>query len=67
MLDNFIHEAELSTPIEVIDAEENIDAAIHHEVMQVPTIILIDDNNNAIKRHTGLLSPDQLKEFVEEN
>lgn len=35
-------------------------------IRTVPTLLLIDNEGNEIKRHTGLLNVEQLKEFINE-
>lgn len=36
------------------------------EVRAVPTLILVDDEGNVVKRHSGLLGVQELKEFCNE-
>lgn len=37
-----------------------------YEVRTVPTLILVDDEGNVVKRHSGLLGVQELKEFCNE-
>jgi thiol-disulfide isomerase/thioredoxin len=46
-----------------IDAETNIDLVEEYNIQSVPTIIMIDKDEKEIKRHSGLLSINDLKEF----
>lgn len=52
-------------PHESIDAQsiENEDIIAKYNIMAVPTLILINDKDEVIKRHRGLLSVQELKEF----
>lgn len=36
------------------------------EIRTVPTLILVDDEGNVVKRHSGLLGIQELKEFCNE-
>lgn len=52
-----------SIDVQSIEGENIIDK---YEVRAVPTLILIDDEGNVMKRHTGLLGIQELKEFCNE-
>ena len=52
-----------SIDVQSIGGENIIDK---YEVRAVPTLILIDDEGNVMKRHTGLLGVQELKEFCNE-
>lgn len=52
-----------SIDVQSIEGENIIDK---YEVRAVPTLILIDDEGNVMKRHTGLLGVQELKEFCNE-
>lgn len=47
-----------------IDVDEDPVAAAKYGIRGVPTLILVDDNGNEIKRVTGALGTDKLLEFV---
>lgn len=36
------------------------------KIQTVPTLILVDDEGNVVKRHSGLLGVQELKEFYNE-
>ena len=46
-----------------INAEENIELVEKYNIQSVPTIIIIDDNEKEIKRYSGLMSINELKDF----
>lgn len=48
--------------ISEIDVDENRDAAVEYGIRNVPTMILIDENHNQIKRVSGSLTKSQLIE-----
>ena len=52
-----------SIDVQSIEGENIIDK---YEVRAVPTLILIGDEGNVMKRHTGLLGVQELKEFCNE-
>ena len=54
-------------PIEVIDVDQNSAAAIEYGIRGVPHLILLDENNNIIKRVGGNVSKQILIEQLVEN
>ena len=55
--------AELSLPVEAIDIDEKSDVAIEYGIRSVPTLVMVEDGN-VLKRTSGVLSPQQLKEWA---
>ena len=55
-------------PHESVDVQsmQGEDIAAKYEVRTVPTLILVDDGGNVVKRHNGLLGVQELKEFCNE-
>lgn len=55
-------------PHENIDVQsiEGEDVVSKYKVTTVPTLIIVDDEGNAVKRHNGLLGVQELKEFCNE-
>ena len=55
-------------PYERLDVHciQGEDIAFKYEVRAVPTLILVDDEGNVVKRHSGLLGVQELKEFCNE-
>lgn len=55
-------------PHENIDVQsiEGEDVVSKYKVTTVPTLIIVDDEVNAVKRHNGLLGVQELKEFCNE-
>lgn len=49
--------------IQSVEGENIIDK---YEIKTVPTLIIIDDEGNVVKRHNGLLGVQELKEFCNE-
>ena len=49
--------------IEVIDIDKSEETAIYYGIRSVPTLVMIKDDN-VIKRHTGVMTPTQLKEWI---
>ena len=64
-----LHKVILCTDLGDIDYHEvNVleasDLAKHWGVRGVPTLLLLDENKDELRRHTGLLSPIALQNFV---
>ncbi len=55
-------------PHESVDVQsaEGYNVVTKYEVRTVPTLILVDDEGNVVKRHSGLLGVQELKEFCNE-
>lgn len=49
-----------------VDSEQGEELVSKYEVRTVPTLILVDDEGNVVKRHSGLLGVQELKEFCNE-
>jgi thioredoxin-like negative regulator of GroEL len=56
--------AELGVSIEYIDASIDSVSAQQYMVTAVPTMIVTDSNFQPVKRHTGVMNKQQLKEFI---
>jgi len=51
---------ELPWPVCPIDIDESRDIAVEYGIRGVPTMILMDENDNIIKKVTGALSKSQI-------
>ena len=53
-------------PIEVeeVDIDDNIMMAQQFNVRSVPTLVIVDEQENELKRHVGLLNEETLLEFL---
>jgi thioredoxin 1 len=59
-----ISEADINgITIEVIDIDKSQETAIYYGIRSVPTLVMVKDDN-VIKRHTGVMTPTQLKEWA---
>ena len=56
--------AELKVALHHIDASLDSDTVSQYSVTAVPTIVITDDLGNPVRRHTGVMSKQQLKEFI---
>jgi thioredoxin 1 len=54
----------ITIPIEVIDVDENLAMGKIYAVRSVPTLILLDDSGEEIKRNVGALKEKDLLEFI---
>ena len=59
-----ISESNLPVQVEEVDIDEHPDVAAKHLVRGVPTMILLNDEGDVLKRHTGVMNKAQLAEFV---
>lgn len=57
-------EGKITMPIEEIDIDKNVDLSIKYGVRSVPTMVIVNDSGDVIKRATGALTADQILEFV---
>lgn len=55
--------SETSVPTNYIDVSVSMDIANKFDIRAVPTVILMEDGR-PIKRHTGIMSKDQFKQFI---
>jgi len=61
IVDNTV--SELGIPIKYIDISRTMDMANKYDIRSVPTCIIIKDNQ-VLNRHTGIMSKDQFKQFI---
>ena len=54
----------IDIPIESYDIDNEMFMAQEYKIRGVPTIVLVDDKNQEIKRHIGLLTEEKLLEFL---
>lgn len=61
-----LHKVILATDLGDIDYHEVnvLEDSDHWGILGVPTLILLDENKDELRRHTGLLSPIALQNFV---
>lgn len=48
---------------EQIDVDTAFNKAEEYNVMSIPTLISVDNNNKIIKRHTGIATKDQIEKL----
>lgn len=54
----------ITLPIQEIDIDKESELSIHYGVRSVPTLIIVDDSGQVIKRSVGALTGDKLLEFI---
>lgn len=54
---------DLGIPVNIIDVDEDPVSATENAIRGVPTLLLIEDNV-VVKRKSGYMSSEQLKDFV---
>jgi len=54
----------ITMPIEEVNIDEDIDTAIKYGVRSVPTLVIVDDNGETIKKNVGTLNEAQLLDFL---
>lgn len=54
---------DLGIPVNTIDVDQDVTAVKEYAITGVPTLLLIEDNQ-VVKRKTGMMTAEQLKEFV---
>jgi thioredoxin 1 len=55
--------SELGIPTNYIDISRSMDLANKYDVKSVPTSIIMEDNQ-ILRRHVGIMSKDQFKQFI---
>lgn len=63
-LSKTISESNLLVHVEEVDIDEHPDVAAKHLVRGIPTLILLNDEGDVLKRHTGAMNKAQLLEFI---
>lgn len=51
-------------PIEHVDIDEQSELAMQNRVRGVPTLVLVDDKDNEIKRNVGMMTKEALLEWI---
>lgn len=51
-------------PIDVVDIDNDMSIAIEFGVRGVPTLVMLDENGNTVKKTTGLKTTQQLEEWL---
>jgi thioredoxin 1 len=54
----------ISIPIEEVNIDENIMLAQNFKIRSVPTMVLVDAQENEVKRHVGLMNEEALLEWL---
>lgn len=49
-----------------INSEEGELMVTRYDIRSIPTLVLIDDDGNMIDKHSGVLTPEGIKYFVDE-
>ena len=57
-------EEKIKLPIEEINIDEDIDTAVKYGVRSVPTLVIVDDAGNLVKKNVGVLNEAQLLDFL---
>jgi thioredoxin 1 len=59
-----LEECNTNLPIEVIDIDIHTEIAMEYGIRSVPTLVILDGNVE-VKRMTGLVTKDNLKNWIE--
>jgi thioredoxin 1 len=63
MLGKTLEGMDLGIPVETVDIDADPTATTEYDIRGVPTVLLMSDNQ-VMKRRSGYMSAEQLKEFV---
>jgi thioredoxin 1 len=55
---------QITTTVENIDIDKDMDTAIKYGVRGVPTMVLVDDNGNELARKVGMMQEQELITFL---
>jgi len=64
MLAQVINQCDDLPEIEIVDCEVQPELAGEFGIFQVPTLVLLDDDNKEVKRHSGFMPKAQLESWV---
>jgi thioredoxin 1 len=66
MLSRIMEDAsdQITTQVENIDIDTDMDTAIKYGVRGVPTMVLVDDNGNELARKVGMMQEQELITFL---
>lgn len=56
--------SKITIEIEDIDIDDQPELAMQYNVRGVPTLILVDDSGNEIKRNVGMITEERLLEWL---
>jgi thioredoxin-like negative regulator of GroEL len=59
-----LEEVETNIPIDVIDVDERTDLALEYGIRSVPTMVMLDSNNQVVKKMTGTKPQTELREWL---
>lgn len=60
-LSKVLEDIELPYPLTCIDIDDNQEKAVQYEVRGVPTLVLLDDDGNEVKRMVGASPASKIK------
>jgi len=63
MLGKTLADTDLGIPVETVDIDADPTSTVDFDIRGVPTVILMDENQ-VVKRRSGYMNAEQLKEFV---
>jgi thioredoxin-like negative regulator of GroEL len=63
MLAKTLQDTDLGIPVETVDIDADPTATTEYDIRGVPTVLLMSDNQ-VMKRRSGYMNAEQLKEFV---
>lgn len=57
-------EDKITVPIEEVNIDNNVFMSSQFGIRSIPTMVLVDDNEKEIKRHTGVLKEQELIDWL---
>ena len=63
MLAKTLQDTDLGIPVETVDIDADPTATTEYDIRGVPTVLLMNENQ-VVKRRSGYMNAEQLKEFV---
>jgi thioredoxin-related protein len=56
--------SETGVNVEFVDADASRDLAMKYGISSVPTMVVLDDSGNIVRRHSGVMAKPQLLKFM---
>jgi len=64
-MDKVMEDMTIPFHVERINVDDNLDATVFYGIRGIPHMILLDENDNILKRIGGMLTKQQLQEALE--
>lgn len=64
MLSRIMEDVDLGIPVDNIDIDKDMNTAMQYGVRGVPMLVIVDEHGNTVRTKSGMMSEQQLLDFV---